>query len=84
MKWELRIQKAAQKELSRISIKYQRKIVGVFPIIADDPFVGKNLQGRLSGSYSYPVPPYRIIYKMYKKMLVVVIIKIGHRQGIYN
>ena len=84
MKWELRIEKNARKQLDKIPTEYQRKISAVFPIIADDPYTGKKLNGKLIGLYSYQVRPYRIIYKIYKKVLVVLIIRVGHRQGVYN
>jgi mRNA interferase RelE/StbE len=84
MEWEIKFKKEAQKELDRIPIQYQRKFLAILPIIASDPFVGKKLNGKLAGLYSYRVWPYRIIYKIYKKVLVVIIIHIGHRQGIYK
>ncbi|MFH1457149.1 MAG: type II toxin-antitoxin system RelE/ParE family toxin [Patescibacteria group bacterium] len=84
MKWELKLEKSVQKELDKIPAEYQRKISVVFSVIADDPWAGKKLEGKLRGFYSYPVWPYRVIYRIYKKVLVVVIVKIGHRQGIYK
>ena len=84
MKWELKLEKGAQKELDKIPAEYQKKISAVFPIIADDPFIGKKLDGKLVGFYSYQVWPYRIIYRVYKKVLVIIIVKIGHRQGVYK
>jgi len=83
MAWEIKLEKKAQKELDGIPDKYRRKILAILPIIAEDPFMGKKLEGKLVGLYSYRIWPYRIIYKIYKKLLVVVIIRIGHRQGIY-
>jgi len=83
MEWKLKFEKSAQKELNRIPTQYQRKILTVLPIIAANPFIGKKLDGELLGLYSYRVWPYRIIYKIYKKILVVIIIHIGHRQGVY-
>jgi mRNA interferase RelE/StbE len=84
MAWEIKFEKKAQKELDRIPVRYQKKILAILPVIAEDPFAGKKLDGELTGLYSYRVWPYRIIYKIYKKVLVVVIIHIGHRQGIYK
>lgn len=84
MAWEVRFEKKARKELDKIPIHYQKRILAILPIIAADPFVGKKLDGELTGLYSYRVWPYRIIYKIYKKVLVVVIIRIGHRQGVYK
>lgn len=83
MAWEIRLEKRAQKELDKIPPQYQKKILAILPIIAEDPFIGKKLGGELAGLYSYCVWPYRIIYKIYKKILLVVILRIGHRQGVY-
>jgi len=84
MVWEVRFEKRAQKELDKLSSQYQKKILATLPIIAANPFVGKKLDGELKGFYSYRVWPYRIIYKIYKKVLVIVIVHIGQRQGIYK
>jgi mRNA interferase RelE/StbE len=83
MGWEIRIEKKAQKELDKIPAQYQKRILAVLPIIAESPFAGKKLDGVLAGLYSYQVWPYRIIYKIYKNILLIVVIRIGHRQGIY-
>jgi len=79
MAWEIRIGKKAQKELDKIPVQYQKRIAVALPIIAADPFIGKKLDGRLTGLYSYQIWPYRIIYKIYKKILLIVVIRIGHR-----
>jgi mRNA interferase RelE/StbE len=52
--------------------------------ILQDPFSGKKLEGELKNCYSSRAWPYRIIYEIRKKELVIVVIKIGHRQGVYN
>lgn len=84
MAWEIRFEKRAQKELDKIPAQYQKRIAVALPIIADDPFIGKRLAGKLAGLYSYQIWPYRIIYKIYKKILLIVVIRIGHRQGVYK
>lgn len=85
MAWEIKFKKKAEKNLDKISAQYQGKILAALPEIAKNPFGGKKLDGELAGLYSYRVWPYRIIYKIYKKILVIVIIRIGHRgQGVYK
>jgi addiction module RelE/StbE family toxin len=85
MEWEVRIEKGARKELDKIPLQYQKKVLVALPIIASDPFIGKKLSGKLNGLYSYQVWPYRIIYKIYKNiLLVIIIIHIGHRQSAYK
>lgn len=84
MAWEIRIEKKAQKELDKIPVEYQKRILVALPIIANDPFIGKKLNGKLAGLHSYQTWPYRIIYKIYKKILLIVVIRIGHRQRVYK
>jgi len=84
MKWEIRVGKKAQKELDRVPIQYQKRILATLSVIAEDHFAGKKLKGKLSGLYSYRVWPYRIIYKVYEKQLLILIIRIGHRQQAYK
>jgi len=84
MVWETRLEKRAQKNLDKIPFQYQKRILVALSIIASDPLAGKKLSGELAGLYSYRVWPYRIIYKVYKTILLVVIINIGHRQGVYQ
>ncbi len=84
MAWEVRIEKRARKELDKIPLRYQKKVLATLLIIASDPYIGKKLSGKLNGLYSYQVWPYRIIYKIYKNILLIVIIHIGHRQGAYK
>lgn len=52
--------------------------------IGKNPFCGKKLSGKLKGLYSFRVWPYRIIYQIYREIVTVVIVDIGHRQRIYG
>jgi len=84
MQWDLRLEKKAKKDLQEIPKKYQQNILTVFPLLAENPYVGKKLSGKLEGLFCYKVWSYRIIYRVYKKLVLVVIIRIGHRQGVYK
>jgi len=82
--YQLKIEQEAKKQLARIPKIYQNKILTTLLIIQQDPLSGKKLEGKFKGAYSYRVWPYRIIYKIYKNLLLIVVIRIGHRQGIYK
>lgn len=84
MRWEVKLERRAEKGLEKIPERHQKRVLATFSVLAADPFLGKKLQGELQGLYAYRVWPYRIIYKLYKRLLVVVIIRIGHRQGSYG
>lgn len=84
MAWEIRIEKKAQKELNKIPAEHQKRLIATLITITADPFVGKKMDGKFNGLYTYRVWPYRIIYKIYKEILLIVVIRVGHRQGVYN
>ena len=81
MLFQVRFEKKAEKDLERIPKVHKARILAVLPAISQNPYLGKKLDGELAGSYSYRVWPYRIIYKIYKEVLVVVVLKIKHRGG---
>ncbi|MCX6758770.1 MAG: type II toxin-antitoxin system RelE/ParE family toxin [Candidatus Nealsonbacteria bacterium] len=59
------------------------RALAAFSVIANDPYAGKKLEGRHLGQWSMRIWPYRIIYSIHKNELLVIVIAIGHRQGIY-
>ena len=76
--------KKAEKELMFLSLKDQKRIVKALMALAEDPFSGKKLQGRLAPAYSIRVWPYRIIYLIEKKTCLVFVIRFGHRKEVYQ
>ncbi len=72
------------KSLKSIPKKAQEKIIKVIEGLKSKPFSGKKLQGPLAGFYSLRIWPYRIIYIVKKKEVMIIIFDIGHRQNIYK
>ena len=82
MKYELKIQKNAQKSLAKISEPFQTKIINKIYSLADDPYYNsKKLVGR--EAYRIRVGNYRIIYEINNNKLIVLVVNIGHRKDIY-
>ena len=52
--------------------------------LAQNPFLGKELQAELNGFWSYKFMRYRIVFKADPKEKVIVIWAIGHRRDIYE
>ena len=84
MEYKVGIEKKAKKQILKLPRNYQIKIYNAMRDLALDPFQGKKLKGELRGQYSIRVWPYRIIYQIYKKELIITIIDVGHRQGVYR
>lgn len=83
MQYEVRLKPRAEKDLARLPEAFQDKILHALVYVAENPYEGKKLVGEYGGRYSVRVWPYRIIYSVYKKERVVIVIRIGHRQGVY-
>lgn len=84
MAYHVEIQKKAKKQIIKLPRTYQIKIFSAILDLAQDPLQGKKLEGKLKGQYSIRVWPYRIVYQIYKKELIISIIDVGHRQGVYE
>ena len=83
MAYQVIIPAKVQKELNKIPVNYHRKITAALVVLSNNPYSGKKLKGERKGEWSLIVWPYRIIYRIKKYQFVVLIIKIGHRQGVY-
>ncbi len=76
--------KSVQKKLKKLPKAKQSAVLKAIKELEKDPFLGKPLSGELAGRFSVRVWPYRIIYKIEKNRLVVIVLNIGHRQGVYK
>ena len=84
MEFQVRTKPSVKKELNKFTKADYYKILAAFTILSKNPFIGKKMRGKYKGCYNHRVWPYRIIYQVYKKELVVLIIRVGHRQGVYK
>lgn len=84
MKYQIILTKKILKDLEKIDKRYRIKIGVALLKLSACPQMGKKLEGDLSGQWSLRVGIYRIIYEISNFDLVVLVIKIGHRQGIYK
>ena len=81
--YRLVIPKKVQKEIAGIDIRYRGRIIAGLKSLESTPFIGKKLHGEHKDQWSYNIWPYRIIYEIRKNELVVLVVKVGHRQGVY-
>lgn len=73
-----------EKRLNKIPVAWRKRILLYLDKLTNDPFIGKKLEGRYKGDYSIRVWPYRIIYSIKRKQLIVEVIEIEHREGAYK
>ncbi|MFA6992112.1 MAG: type II toxin-antitoxin system RelE/ParE family toxin [Candidatus Gracilibacteria bacterium] len=84
MKYLVKLTPSAKKELDKIPGEYKNKVLNALFWLEKDPFAGKKLHGKFKNYYSWKVWPYRIIYRIFKNELLIFVVAIGHRQGIYK
>jgi mRNA-degrading endonuclease RelE of RelBE toxin-antitoxin system len=84
MSAKLILAKSAVKQYKKIPSTERKKILKRLDGLADNPLMGKKLNGDLEGSYSLRTWPYRIVYLFDSKKNQVQVVAIVHRQGAYK
>ncbi|MCE9585264.1 type II toxin-antitoxin system RelE/ParE family toxin [Candidatus Nomurabacteria bacterium] len=74
----------AKKELTNLEDIDRIKVRVVLEAILKNPFLGKKLSGELPNQYSIRAWPFRVIYEIRKKELVILILRIRHRKDVYK
>ncbi|MFA5773393.1 MAG: type II toxin-antitoxin system RelE/ParE family toxin [Candidatus Paceibacterota bacterium] len=74
----------AKKGLANLEDADRIKARVILEAILKYPFSGKKLSGELPNQYSMRAWPFRIIYEIRKKELVILILRIHHRKDAYK
>ncbi|MCX6731869.1 MAG: type II toxin-antitoxin system RelE/ParE family toxin [Candidatus Parcubacteria bacterium] len=82
--YQIIFSRTAEKDLDKVGKKDKPHIFAALFDLRKEPFLGKKLKGKFDDCYSLRVGSYRIIYKVYKKEVEILIIRIGQRQGVYK
>jgi mRNA interferase RelE/StbE len=87
--WKIELGESARKELSKINKADARRIVKfLFQRVstAEDPrSLGQAMKGMMLGDFwRYRVGDYRLICDIRDKVLVVLVLRVGHRKEVYK
>ena len=84
--WKIEYKKSVKKDLKKLSqdIRYLLKRAIEEKLLVDPVKFGLPLRRSLKGYMKIRVGDYRIIYKIQKKKVTVLVIKIGHRKEVYK
>ena len=76
---------SARKEVKKLGKEIIPRILKVIESLADDPHPkgSKKIQGSMY-TYRVRVGEYRIVYNIKQSILVIEVIKLGHRKDIYR
>ncbi|NBU14480.1 MAG: type II toxin-antitoxin system RelE/ParE family toxin [Alphaproteobacteria bacterium] len=88
MGWTVKFTKAADKALLKLPPSIQIRLVEYLRtrvLSQDNPRnCGRSLQGDFVGLWRYRVGDYRLICKIEDELMLVLVIKLGHRGSIYD
>ncbi|MCD4776589.1 MAG: type II toxin-antitoxin system RelE/ParE family toxin [Candidatus Aegiribacteria sp.] len=84
MTYCIEILRSAQKQLSKINRQDQDRIISSIESLANNPRPDgcKMLSGR--PAWRIRIGSYRVIYEIQDEILIVLIVRIGHRREIYR
>jgi mRNA interferase RelE/StbE len=89
MRWKIEVDPAAERELDRLDPQSARRILKylherVAPL--EDPrSIGKPLKGPQFGEFwRYRVGDYRVIVRIEDYVLLILVLRIGHRKNVYK
>ena len=76
----------AIKDLQKIDSQKQKKVVDrIKNYLSKDPLgLGKPLKGIFKGLYRYRYGSYRIVYAIDRNALIILILRIADRKGVYK
>ena len=83
-RYELRFRKSASKDLDPIPKRDVKRIIEAIQALADDPRPPQSK--KLSGAEKYRLRcgVYRVLYEIQDDVLVVCVVKVGHRKDVYR
>ena len=89
MAWKIELSELAERELNKLDPQHSQRILKFLlqrvAKLEDPRSIGKALQGSRFGElWRYRVGDFRIICKMEDDKLVVLVVGIGHRKGVYR
>lgn len=88
MTWKIEIERAAERELSKLDRQSAQRIVKFLherlAPLSDPRSIGEALHGSLHTFWKYRVDDYRVIAAIEDKFLRILVIRIGNRRDIYR
>jgi len=86
-RYSVKFTKSAGREFNKLPGAIQDKIIDAIEVLSINPFSEllrvKKLKGAAS-LYRIRAGEYRIVYEVRKDILIILIIKIGHRRDVYR
>ncbi len=85
--YRVELTKSAQKEYGCLPAAVQKRVVEALKILAQSPFTELLKIKKLKGAdslYRIRFGDYRLVYEIRQNVLILLVIKIGHRKEVYR
>lgn len=86
MAWKVEYTKKAREQLKKLPVNTVARITEYMnerAVLAPRQY-GKAMKGNFSGFWRYRVGEYRVICSLHDNVLVIEVIRVGHRKNIYE
>ena len=85
MAYKVLLKKSALKDLQAVSKPDQKRLLDAIESnLSSDPCQGKALSGEFKGLHRWRSGKFRIVYEIQQEILVVLVLRIGHRKDVYR
>lgn len=74
----------AKKQISKLPREYQTAVYSSLKSLETNPYSGKKLEDKIKDKYSLRVGVYRILYQIFKKKLIILVVSVTHRKEAYR
>jgi mRNA interferase RelE/StbE len=83
--YRVEIKKSAQKEIRKLPKEIRQKVVAIINGLYRQPLPAESKKIKGSNEvYRIRQGTYRIVYQVYKDRLVVIVVRVQHRKGVYR
>lgn len=82
--YEIIVEPPAERFIKSLKKDEQKKLLNRIEALSENPRLGKELVGRLSGLRSLRAGVYRVIYRIEEMKLIVLVLRAGYRKNIYS
>ncbi len=83
-RYEVELSEVAKKDLAKLNPQVRDRIRLAFRVLSGNPRPPKSIKLMGRSGYRVRVGDYRIIYEIFDKKVIILIMRIGHRREIYK
>jgi mRNA interferase RelE/StbE len=82
--YSLRIKASAGEEIRALPKSDRERVVAAIDGLREEPHQGTQLKGSTTGLRRIRVGRYRVIFEVQNDVLIVLVLRVGHRRDVYR